>query len=530
MSLTKTILTYLSLIAGLFPAAAYADQAEKKMQALHQQLSAWQVVAARAQLKPMLAQSPENINYRFANARLLYFEGQYGRSVEVLDALIGDMGDQVPPSILKFRKRVGQTHETLKSFDEYTTSDGRFLIRYKGRDKVLLPYLIPVLQGADKALSEDFGYRPKGRVLVEIYPEIRYLARVSPLSETDIETSGTIALCKYNRLMFTSPRALVRGYGWRDTVAHEFVHYYVTKLSKNTVPIWLHEGIAKFQETRWRDKPGHPLDPPQEDMLARSLKADKLITFDQMHPSMAKLPSQEAAGLAFAEVHTVIDYLYRQKKYGGLRRLIAGLRDGRKMGEALKSVYGSDLGQLWSVWKTDLGKRGLREFPGLVQQSLEFKRPGDKKQESEEPEINYGSIKEKRIRDFTHLGELLRARNRPKAALKEYRKAETLGGDGNPVVQNGAAEALLSLKMYTDVPIALARVKSYYPTFLRTHINLGRAYVQLKKTPMAISEFEAVIGINPFHPAAYIALDKLYSEIGKPELARRARESLELIR
>ena len=92
--------------------------------------------------------------------------------------------------------------------------------------------------------------------------------------------------------MLTSPRGLARGYGWRDTIAHEFVHYFVTKVSKNTVPIWLHEGIAKFQETRWRDAPGHKLDPPQEDLLARSLKKDQLITFEQMHPSMALLPSQ----------------------------------------------------------------------------------------------------------------------------------------------------------------------------------------------------------------------------------------------
>ena len=78
-------------------------------------------------------------------------------------------------------------------------------------------------------------------------------------------------MCKYNRLMFTSPRGLVRGYGWHDTVAHEFVHYYVTKYSANTVPIWLHEGIAKFQEIRWRSQPMRHLAPPQEDLLARSL-------------------------------------------------------------------------------------------------------------------------------------------------------------------------------------------------------------------------------------------------------------------
>ena len=36
---------------------------------------------------------------------------------------------------------------------------------------------------------------------------------------------------------------------------------------------------------------------------------------------MAKLPSQEAAGLAFAEVHTVIGYLHKKKGYAGIRAL-----------------------------------------------------------------------------------------------------------------------------------------------------------------------------------------------------------------
>ena len=34
-----------------------------------------------------------------------------------------------------------------------------------------------------------------------------------------------------------------------------------------------------------------------------------------MHPSMAKLPSQEAAGLAFAEVHTVVHHLHWRRAY-----------------------------------------------------------------------------------------------------------------------------------------------------------------------------------------------------------------------
>ena len=504
--------------------AQAAEQAEVKI--LHGMVSDWQTDDARARLDPLLAADPQDPDLRFVNGRLAFFEGRYADAVQILDGLLAELGEGAPEAYRQMRDQVVATHDALKDFDEYQSPDGRFLIRYKGRDKLLIPYAMEVLRGADKALSEDFAYRPKGRIVVEIYPEVRYLAAVSPLSEEDLETSGTIALCKYNRLMFTSPRGLVRGYGWRDTLSHEFVHYYVTKVSANTVPIWLHEGIAKFQESRWRLPPGQPLDPPQEDLLARSLKADQLVTFQQMHPSMAKLPSQQAASLAFAEVHTVIDHLHRGHGYDALNSLLSGLRSGDSMDHALKKTYGVDLDGLWVQWKLALRARGLREFPGLVQTSLKFKKPGD---EDKEDEPDYGSIEEKKVRDFAHLGELLRARGRHLAAFTEYRKAMALGGEGNPVIQNGAAASLLALERGVEVPPLLERVRSYYPTFLTTYLHLGEAQMQAAQDADAIAAFEEAVGINPFHPLPHKALVDLYTRAGQAEAAARAQKTLELL-
>ncbi len=508
------------------PAAAADDD---QIDRLHGLISDWQTTEARRILTPLLADDPDEVDLRFVHGRLLFFEGRYAEALEVLDAVIADMGDATPNAFRAVREEVAATHETLKSFDEHVTPDGRFRIRYTGRDKLLVPYVLEVLQKTDAVLAQDFAWRPEGQVVVEIYPEIRYLAAVSPLTEEEIETSGTIALCKYNRLMFTSPRALVRGYGWRDTVAHEFVHYYLTKKSVNTVPIWLHEGIAKFQESRWRTEPGAPLEPPQEDLLARSLKADQLITFEQMHPSMAKLPSQEAAGLAFAQVHMVIDFLYRRAGYASINRLIEALRDGAPMDAALRQVYGFDLGGLWGVWKAAMVTRGFRTYPGLKQRALKFKRPGDPEAD-DEAEADYGTIEEKKVRDHAHLGELLRARERHKAALYEYRKAMVLGGDGNPVVQNGAASSLLALEQPGDVLPLLERVLLYYPGFLTTHIHRGEALMKTGDLAAAAAAFEEAIGINPFHPRPHVALLDLYTRLGRTEDAERARQTLELLK
>ena len=45
--------------------------------------------------------------------------------------------------------------------------------------------------------------------------------------------------------MAVTPRALLRGYPWRDTLAHEYVHLVISRLSHNRVPVWLHEGLAE---------------------------------------------------------------------------------------------------------------------------------------------------------------------------------------------------------------------------------------------------------------------------------------------
>ncbi len=96
----------------------------------------------------------------------------------------------------------------------------------------------PVQQGLLR-LAAPVG--PK-RIPVEVYADARALSEVSTLPLEAIKTSRTIAVCKFNQILITSPKALVRGYGWQDTLAHEYVHLVVSKKSHNRVPIWFHEG------------------------------------------------------------------------------------------------------------------------------------------------------------------------------------------------------------------------------------------------------------------------------------------------
>ena len=80
--------------------------------------------------------------------------------------------------------------------------------------------------------------------------------------------------------------------------------------------------------------------------------------------------------------------------------------------------------------------------------------------------------------------------------------------------------------MPVDVPSALQRVRDYYPTFLTTHINLGRAFIALQEPERAVLALEEAVGINPFHPLPHQALLRLYEQLGDAAKASRSREAI----
>jgi hypothetical protein len=177
-----------------------------------------------------------------------------------------------------------------------------------GKDAILVPYLLEALEAQRVALRSALGIEYPGKVRVEILDGARSLSLLTGLTEAEIRTSGTVAVAKYDKLMLISPRMLVKGYDWLDTAAHELVHHAITWRTRDRMPVWLHEGIAKWGETLWRAKGGEAYSPYAAARLEAALKKGALVTFDEMHPSVAKLSSDRAT-LAFAEVLLAVEHL-----------------------------------------------------------------------------------------------------------------------------------------------------------------------------------------------------------------------------
>ncbi|HTE52062.1 MAG TPA: tetratricopeptide repeat protein [Kofleriaceae bacterium] len=515
--------------AGLAPErAAHARRdLEQEVVRAARYLGSWRFEEARELIDKLSAAEPDAVETRYLRAELAFLDGSYPRALELIEGLRpGEVGGNVGA----LRALAQSTLEATKGFATARSSGGHFLIAYPpGKDEAIVELTGDVLESAYRALNEDLGYRAPGPVRVELLSAPADLARVSTLTEKEIETTGTIALCKYGKLMVVTPRATVFGYPWMDTMVHEYVHYVVSRMSHDRVPVWLQEGLARFEQVRWRGPATRPLSAVDEFLLAGALKGDDLISFDDMHPSMAKLPSQKAAALAFAEVATMVAYLHQEAGYEGLRKVVAQIKTGKNARKAVADVMDAKWDSVERGWKQYLRAAKLRSTPALAGRA-QARRIRFKKGEGEDENVGADEVASARARKFTRLGGLLRARGLSQAAAAEYEKALAVTGPTDPFVAGKLSRTYLELESY-DRAIELARpLLALDETDAAPASTLGTAYLATGKPKDAADAFEMALRVSPFDPAVRCGLADAYEKLARAAEAAREQRACELVR
>jgi hypothetical protein len=294
-------------------------------------------------------------------------------------------------------------------------------------DRALAPLLIDTVAQARAALTRDLGVDWPRPTRVVVVRDLLSLSAMTGLPYESAQTTGTVAVAKWGRVTLLSPRASHHGYPWRDTIAHELTHLAVTRASADRAPLWLQEGVAKREEIRWRD-PG-PFDdrPPPEAVVQRGAELGLGVPLDKLGPSIAMLPSADAATIAFAEVTSFVGFYAdseadtQPERDGGatigasgggaLARLFGELRDGKDPDEALVAASGADL-KAWDVrWRAYLASRPPVALPSLLGLGSAHQAPREA-----------DALRD--LRDRSRLAQLLMARDHAPEALKELDRIE----------------------------------------------------------------------------------------------------------
>lgn len=375
---------------------------------------------------------------------------------------------------------------------ELRSEDGRYVVRYaSARDALLVPYAMDTLRRADAEISRALGFRHPGPIRLDFFSSPRDLAQGTGLTEEDIERTGTVALCKWDRLLVSSPRSLSRGYAWLDTIAHELAHLVLTRATEDRAPVWVQEGIARYLERAWRGGTDGTfrLEGPSLAMLVHARDTNALLSFDRLHPSIALLPSQEDAALAFAEVSTFVESVVATHGTASLARVAAELGRGTDARVAFARATGSgDFAALEGAWRERL--RRLARPANARWLPRRFVREGSETDDS-------ATVENVAAKRALRLGDLLWDRGRQEAALVEYRRGSEISPD-DPILASRFANAAIALGRPEITVAPLERVLHAYPEHAPALASLGHALVATGQTARALEILREAIRQNPF--------------------------------
>ncbi len=491
------------------PAAARpsAPSAVDEIEAL---LDRWRPAAAAARLEPLL---------QALAARAALYRGDYAEAARLAQGV-------APQPVLDW---LAETRDTVGALA--AAESPHFVLRSAPADAILVRPALDALEKAHALLAREWGFAlPEGaKVRVEIFPDARRFYPATGLSRRDIESAGAVGVCIYNKVMLLSPRALLQGYRWIDALVHEYVHYAVVHLTANTAPIWLHEGIAKYYETRWRADASRYLQPVQRTLLAEAVASGRFVSFADMEPSLVKLPGPREVQLSYAEGASAIEFLEQAGGPGALRRLFALMAAGPKEGAAqrgIEALLGVPFAEFERQWRAFVAAKRLAPVPEIelpayhVKEGPEAEGPPGPGDEAVEVRL----LRDAAARMHVRLGDRLRERGRLAPAIMEYEKAAAKSAPSAPLLAR-LGRALAAAGRRDEARAQLGRAIELYPDYPAAYVALGRLELAEGRHAAAASAFREALQINPFDPTPHAGLAVALRALGQGAEAAAAEQT-----
>jgi len=421
---------------------------------------------------------PDNEQHHILSLYYMY-KGNYEKSLNEIEKT--DLKDNRLNLFLYVKELIKLTEK----FEEFETENFRF--RLSKEDLILKKYLIQNSKKIFENVGKVFDYFPEEKVLVEIYPDKESFAFSSTLGEEIVEKSGTIGICKFNRIMIVSPRALPQGYRWLNAISHEYIHFVVNRISEYGCPLWLHEGIAKHYEKIWKYENFSDETPGNINLLVDAIKENKIISFERMSPSLVYLRDQDEIALAFVEVSNAVKFIVENYSNKKLLELLRNLSNSREE-ISFKKTFGISYKRFEKNWLNYIKNLKIEKTEGAIPDKITWKKV-------DEIDAFVGIS----VRDYVRLGDKLRMNGKSEVAYLEYKKALE-SEKFNPVVLLKISKTLVEMGKIDEAEEYIKICVEKNPNYVSGWEFLGKICILKKKYKEALNALTEAIEINPFNP------------------------------
>ncbi|MBN2344359.1 MAG: tetratricopeptide repeat protein [Deltaproteobacteria bacterium] len=478
-------------------------------------IESYQMEEAEEAISQLPGDNLQSAEGQYTLGKYYFFIGKYQKAETLIRAAIQESKTELDWKYM--RDQVDISSRQTEALTRTKPAHGITFYHPHGAERLLITYALKALRAQRDALKSELGdFVPDLRVY--ILPSVEVLSEMCGLSVEQIESTGTVAITKYNRIMILSPKLIVGGYPWMDTLAHELTHIYITRLTANRAPIWLHEGIAKLLESLWRKGPQGQLTPVSAYLLDQAAREKRLIPLRRFHPSVSYLPNQEDAALAYAQGLSFLAYISQKFKDGHSLKTFLPLVASSGVETALRETTTYEIKKLYRWWQEELV--GARATPAALVPMMKRRF----KTRTDERNANIDPILGKEVRRHIRVGDLLRLRGHVDAAIREYKWALEKTDALTPDIVDRLAGALLMQKNAGEALELLQPMKSLYPHHATVFIQAGEAHTELRNFKAAETELNTAISLEPFHAEVHCMLSAIFGERGDTAAAEREKK------
>jgi hypothetical protein len=227
-------------------------------------------------------------------------------------------------------------------YDWKTIKEGQVTLYWYKGDDAFGEALMAAAQAALTRMSENTGAELQNAVSIYIYGSSDDL--IGALINAR-EWTGGIAFSEFDSVAIGIDPVTELEWGKR-TIAHELTHlvtYQVTANPYNYMPTWLNEGLSMFAEG--------PLNMNFVLALSTAEAEDSFISVRSLcSPFSAEY---DQALLAYAESYKIVSYLINEYGRDKMREMLGMYKQGVGYDEALLAVYGFNMEELNSLWRTE---------------------------------------------------------------------------------------------------------------------------------------------------------------------------------
>ncbi len=215
--------------------------------------------------------------------------------------------------------------------------DEHFVIRYNRKEDVEGSEIRQYLRESYRVISKDFGHYLNYKTVVILYSKSDYHSIEQIPHWSGALFDGKIRIPAYETGVDRNKL--------RKLIQHELTHVFVSDLSGNHCPIWLHEGLAQYEQDK--------IVPVDLTLLNSEIKKGAALSAEDLEKGVSEEMTQTQALLFYEQSFSMVTSLLSKHRFIKIKQLLKTLATDEAFDAAFEKTYRTTLAEFVRTWKAD---------------------------------------------------------------------------------------------------------------------------------------------------------------------------------